>query len=1194
MQYTFTHRLGLLGLGLLLPLAAVRAQTTTVPSAPSAVYARARAASPQWAGAGFTADDFQVSDAYTDDNGLEHVYIQQLYQGIPVYNRILPLTFLRSQLVHHAGSFVPAKLLASLPLIPAVTAEQAVSQAVYRVAPTAEARPGLLRSEGGAKARQVFSAAGVAKRDIAAQLTWVLDKAGRPHLAWNVNIDVLGRPDWWNVQVDAATGSIISQDNWTVEEKASDAPACAGYSALAPVPTHQVAPAAVFTPAGAGTATASYLVIPYPLLSPSTTALRTETDPWLKAGVGNKATTNGWHYDGTTDYAYTRGNNVAAYDDAANLNAPGNYAPSTTTGAALTFSYAPNFIQQPAVVQNRNAAVTNLFYWNNIMHDIMYQYGFTEAAGNFQASNLGRGGAESDYVKAEAQDGSGTNNANFSTPPDGTSGRMQMFLWNSIPIQLQVTAPASVAGQYTLREGVLSTANKLIDVGPVSGQLALYQDAGTSPTTNLACTSHAGPSLAGKIALITRSTSTTCTFANKVKNAQLAGAVGVIVVNNVAGAPVIMGGSDNTITIPAVMISQADGATLTAQLAAGVQVTLPRNNPLIDGDYDDGIVAHEYGHGVSSRLTGGPSSASCLANAEQAGEGWSDYFALMVTTDWTAATLTDGPGARPIGTYAFGQPNTAVGIRRYPYSTSMTTNPLTYKDMALNTEIHATGEIWCAALWDMTWNIIQQNGAINGNLYTPAANGGNTAALQLVVQGLKLQPCQPGFLDSRDAILAADSLLYGGRYHCAIWRAFARRGMGYSAQQGYSTSADDQTAAFDMPPPVVLQKPTALLSGNTLDVALQLNCSCTTPAAAYTLTDQLPAGMQYVSSSPAATVSGNTVTFANIQFSAPGQTQTFRFRAQATAAAACPLVLPLNDDRDANTVGGFVPTALSGSTTWASSTDMASSPTHAWAGPTPVTPTDYVLTSGSFTPSGLSTLSFKHFYNFEPTYDGGSVEISTDNGINWTNAAPYFIENGPNATFSVSTIGTTGVACYTGRSTPGTSFIRSVMNLASFTGQPLRVRFRVRTDTGNTGTYEGWFVDDIQVANGCGGTQHVELRDAANALAGSGDILTYLLPTPLATQTGGLAQALQLVAQPNPFGASGLNLLLTTPAPLAQVAFSIYDVTGRHLLSRAATGLAVGPTTIAWPEAAQLPAGFYLVRAQLPDGSSLVLRTVKE
>jgi extracellular elastinolytic metalloproteinase len=60
-----------------------------------------------------------------------------------------------------------------------------------------------------------------------------------------------------------------------------------------------------------------------------------------------------------------------------------------------------------------------------MIHDVFYQYGFDEKSGNFQDWNFGKGGLGNDAVIANAQDGSGTNNANFATPPDGQHGRMR-------------------------------------------------------------------------------------------------------------------------------------------------------------------------------------------------------------------------------------------------------------------------------------------------------------------------------------------------------------------------------------------------------------------------------------------------------------------------------------------------------------------------------------------------------------------------------------------------------------------------------------------------------------------------------------------------------------------------------------------------------------------------------------------------
>src|SRR5689334_17131382 len=107
---------------------------------------------------------------------------------------------------------------------------------------------------------------------------------------------------------------------------------------------------------------------------------------------------------------------------------------------------------------------------------------------------------------------------------------MQMYLWD-ITVLMKVNSPAAVAGQYRAIEGSMSTANKLINIGPITGQVVYYND-DASGTTHEACNGAPANSVSGKIALIDRGT---CTFVIKIKNAQLAGAIGVIMVNNVAG-----------------------------------------------------------------------------------------------------------------------------------------------------------------------------------------------------------------------------------------------------------------------------------------------------------------------------------------------------------------------------------------------------------------------------------------------------------------------------------------------------------------------------------------------------------------------------------------------------------------------------------------------------------------------------------
>ena len=144
-------------------------------------------------------------------------------------------------------------------------------------------------------------------------------------------------------------------------------------------------------------------------------------------GTGNAESTSGWITANTTT-----GNNVDAYLDRDNNNAAdAGGRPAGTGPSGQDFLTAASLSQLPTTTANQMVAVGNLFFLNNVVHDKLYRHGFTEAAGNFQTNNFGRGGFGNDSVRAEAQDGGGTNNANFATPGDGARPRMQMYLWNT-------------------------------------------------------------------------------------------------------------------------------------------------------------------------------------------------------------------------------------------------------------------------------------------------------------------------------------------------------------------------------------------------------------------------------------------------------------------------------------------------------------------------------------------------------------------------------------------------------------------------------------------------------------------------------------------------------------------------------------------------------------------------------------------
>jgi extracellular elastinolytic metalloproteinase len=125
----------------------------------------------------------------------------------------------------------------------------------------------------------------------------------------------------------------------------------------------------------------------------------------------------------------TVGNNAVACTDLnANNNCAGGNEVQPVANANDAFDFPFNAGQDAALF--RPAAVTNAFFLVNDFHDRTYALGFNEASRNFQTNNFGRGGAGNDPVNVDAADGSGTNNANFGTPPDGSRPRMQMFLFN--------------------------------------------------------------------------------------------------------------------------------------------------------------------------------------------------------------------------------------------------------------------------------------------------------------------------------------------------------------------------------------------------------------------------------------------------------------------------------------------------------------------------------------------------------------------------------------------------------------------------------------------------------------------------------------------------------------------------------------------------------------------------------------------
>jgi Zn-dependent metalloprotease len=444
-------------------------------------------------------------------------------------------------------------------------------------------------------------------------------------------------------------------------------------------------------------------------------------------GAGNAESKAGWLGTGAQTTSNIKGNNVNAYLDTDANNAADTGGTSVTSG---NFLATADLTQSPSVATNKAVAIQNLFYMNNFIHDRLYAQGFNEANGNFQVNNFGLGGAGNDAVNAEAQDGSGTDNANFATPADGSAPRMQMYLWTGTTPGGLVTVNGISRGAYGSSFGAALTATG------VTGALAVYND-GTGVASDgceLSTTA-----LTGKVAVVDRGT---CDFTVKVLNAQKAGAVGVIIANNVDGNPFSGGGTNKQVKIPSGMVSLADGTALKAQ--AGLSAKLAKNPaPIlqIDGDVDGDIVYHEYGHGLTWRMIG--SMSGKLAGA--IGEGASDVNAFL------------NSGDDRIGEYAYGDP---LGIRRYPYSNF----PLTYSAVT-GAEVHNDGEIYAGAMWRVLQNYLAA-GLTSDTLYHD------------FVDGMNYTPASPAFEDMRDGMLQSTA---GTGRECLIWKGFATAGIGVGA-----------------------------------------------------------------------------------------------------------------------------------------------------------------------------------------------------------------------------------------------------------------------------------------------------------------------------------------------------------------------------------------------------------------------------
>ncbi|MFC1498716.1 M36 family metallopeptidase, partial [Verrucomicrobiota bacterium] len=560
-------------------------------------------------------DDVLVSDNYKSrHNGVTHIYLRQRINGLEVANANMNINVARDGSVINLGnSFVPDLKSVVNTDEPGMTQMDAVAHAAEHLGLVISEDLVVRQSSDGAGQRQILSNGGISHDDIPVELVYYAKRDGAVVLTWNLRLDLKDDQQYWNMYIDAQSGDVVRKDNLVVSAQ-------------------------------------SYNVYALPKNSPHEGDRTLEVEPYL-ASPGS-ASPYGWHdTDGVAgaDYTITRGNNVHAYEDSGDYNASIGNEPEG--GAELIFDFPIDLTQDPSTYMA--ASVVNLFYLNNMAHDIFYEYGFDDVSGNFQVNNYGRGGTGNDAVRAEAQDGKEFNNANMLTLEEGSAPRMQMYLGNRY-----------------------------------------YPD---------------------------------------------------------------------------------------------VQKR--------DVSLDNQVVLHEYFHGVSHRLTGGPSFVLALREAQSRGlgEGWSDFAAYFLT----AKPEYTGPDPRPVALWLNGEPADGLGIRSYPYSTDMDVNPHIYSDIGSAVIPHGIGSVWCAMLLEVYWKLVDAYG-FDPDFYS--GTGGNNLAMQLVMDGLKLQPIETTFLQARDAILLADQINNGGVNQAILWEAFAKRGLGVNADDGGLGDANVVvTDGFDVP-----------------------------------------------------------------------------------------------------------------------------------------------------------------------------------------------------------------------------------------------------------------------------------------------------------------------------------------------------------------------------------------------------------
>ena len=815
-------------------------------------------------------------------------------------------------------------------------------------------------------------------------------------------------------------------------------------------------------------------------------------DPWLSP----RATT-------------TSGNNADAYID---RYSPDGYHANrgdlrAPVNGVRTFDYAYDPARSPmASLTQQRATIVQLFYMVNFMHDWFYDVGFDEASGNAQQDNYGRGGEGGDPLLAEAQDYDLRDNGRMMVPADGASPRMEMFLWSGV-------ADKRVTIQQPAGMGPFSAGRAMF--GPrtfqTSGTLVLMDD-GVAPVSD-GCESVINPApLAGHLVMIDRGT---CFFVEKVRHAQAAGALGVLVVDNeVSSLPLTMSGEAEDITLPSLFMTREDGQSLKEVLAhEAVHVTLSREEARDrSGAMDMLVVAHEWGHLISNRLIG---NANGLFNnqGESLGEGWADFHALLFAVREEDAQAPQGDNFE--GTYAIGSYATSLagegdpyyfGLRRVPYSTRFDKNALTFRHIENGTSLpdihprhetdsdnaapHAAGEIWATMLWEVYAALLRDRERLT-------FGQAQKRMMTYLVAAYKMTPVDPTFTEARDALLAV-AMASDPQDYLRMQKAFARRGLGHLAlsPERYDTDHFGVKESFEYAEPWRVVDATLLPDIHTCDQDGILDVGET---ARLTLTLRNDTPVAFSASQVRVTAPG--VRFAQdgiltLPEAQPGETvevETELTLEEAAQGAALSVEMVLDEgwgghrqtvwtgDVQFDLKPAFRNDAIDkpltdwtmgraseggGDATWTLQT--LEDGRQAYVGEDPDRPADFWWESPPLhvAEEGGLRFQFDHAHAFEAdelgAWDGGVVELRVADGT-WQDLGA-FMKKGYNGTLLSSNPSLGDRAAFVGRSPGYPAWITETVTLGDrYHGQEVAIRFRIGADhyVGEA----GWRVRNIRFEN---------------------------------------------------------------------------------------------------------------------------------